>query len=222
MGKKTQNKNQLPAKPEKKPKQPTTSKKVKVLGIQEFVNTETGELVQMQVTNVEERDFNFAKVWLKNFISTLEMVGNKKTTIAFWIIDNLDKENRLIATTRKIAEETGTSLFTVATTMKILQDADFLRMQQSGVYLVNPNIVYKGTHQSRLNILTQYQSADYEAPKLTKKERARLLQESILELQKQLAQLEGEDDETIDVEVEDQYSIDKDGNVYQASKEVKR
>lgn len=216
---KDKNKKQLPAKPEKaQTKQPaTTSKKVKVVGTQDYLDMTTGELIPMQVMSVEERDFNFTKIWLKNFISTLEMVGNKKTTVAFWIVDNLDRENRLIATTRKIAQETGTSIFTVSTTMKVLQEADFLRMLQSGVYIVNPNVIYKGTHQSRLNVLTQYQSATYVKPELTKAERIKMLRDGIAELSKQLARLE---DDAIDVEVDPQLSMDKDGNIYQATKEV--
>ena len=39
-----------------------TTKKVKVVGQVEYLNTNTGELETMNVTTVEERDFNFTKV----------------------------------------------------------------------------------------------------------------------------------------------------------------
>ena len=38
-------------------------------------------------------------------------------------------------------------------------DADFLRKMSSGVYIVNPDIVFKGTKNKRMNILNQYSQA---------------------------------------------------------------
>ena len=117
-----------------------TTKKTKLIGTQEYINADTGELVSMQVTTVEERDFNFSKVWMRNFISTLDIVGNAKTKVAYWVIDHIDRMNKLTYTYRQIAEETGMSLDTVTATMKALLGADFLRRQNQGCYIVNPNL----------------------------------------------------------------------------------
>ena len=118
-----------------------TQRKTKVVGTQQYINADTGELQEMQVTTVEERDFNFHKVWMKNFINTLEIVGNQKTKLCFWIIDNLNKENQLCKTYRQIAKETNMSLDTVRVTMKLLLEADFLRRVNMGCYVVNPDIL---------------------------------------------------------------------------------
>ncbi len=139
----------------------TTTKRVKVVGTEEYINTRTGELEQMQVTSIEDRDFNFTKMWMKNFISTLDIVGNQKTRLCFWIIDHVDKENRLIGTYRTIASKSGMSLDTVRITMKLLMDADFMRKAQNGVYVINPNLVFKGTRNARMNVLNQFTSAEY-------------------------------------------------------------
>ena len=139
----------------------TTTKRVKVVGTEEYINTRTGELEQMQVTSIEDRDFNFTKMWMKNFISTLGIVGNQKTRLCFWIIDHVDKENRLIGTYRTIASQSGMSLDTVRITMKLLMDADFMRKAQNGVYVINPNLVFKGTRNARMNVLNQFTSAEY-------------------------------------------------------------
>lgn len=139
----------------------TTTKRVKVVGTEEYINTRTGELEQMQVTSIEDRDFNFTKMWMKNFISTLDIVGNQKTRLCFWIIDHVDKENRLIGTYRTIASQSGMSLDTVRITMKLLMDADFMRKTQNGVYVINPNLVFKGTRNARMNVLNQFTSAEY-------------------------------------------------------------
>lgn len=136
-----------------------TQKKLKVVGTQQFVNVSTGEVEDFQVTSIEERDFNFHKVWMKNFINTLEIVGNQKSKLCFWIIDNLNKENQLCMTYRQIAEKTGISLDTVRVTMKLLLEADFLRRVNQGCYVVNPDIIFKGSRSGRLNVLNTYSDA---------------------------------------------------------------
>lgn len=137
-----------------------TSKKVKIVGTQSYINPSTGEIVDMEVSQIEERDFNFSKVWMRNFIAALDIVGNKKTKLCYWIIENINKENMLIGTLRDISKRTNTSLETVRTTIDILLDADFLRRKSQGVYIVNPNIVFKGGRGNRLNVLTQYNSSE--------------------------------------------------------------
>lgn len=137
-----------------------TTKKVKVIGNQQYINFNTGEIEDFQVTSIEERDFNFTKVWMKNFISTLDLVGNQKTKLAFWIIENLNKENQLTMTYRQISEKTNISLETIRKTMTILLDANFLKRINQGVYQVNPDILFKGNKNNRLNLLTQYNNLD--------------------------------------------------------------
>lgn len=204
--------------PAKKSKSQQTSKKVKFVGTQKFVNTSTGEIVDMAVTDIEDRDFNFSKVWMRNFIATLDMVGNQKTHVAFWVIDHLNRENQLVCTFREMANQIGCSYQTVATTMKILQDADFLRKVQSGVYMVDPDILFKGSHKQRLTLCMDYHSLEYQKPELTKAEKIAMLEASIDELKTELSKLRHEE-EAIDVEVEDQYCFDLDGNIYQETKE---
>lgn len=166
-----------------------TQKKVKLIGKETYINAETGEIQEMQVTSVEERDFNFHKVWMKSFIATLDIVGNQKSKLCFWIIDNLDKENKLCYTYRQLSEKTGMSLDTIRITMKILLDADFLRKQNQGCYIVNPDIVFKGSRSGRMNILTQYHEA--QQIKLSEGEKIANLKKSIEVLQKELDLLMG-------------------------------
>ena len=144
----------------KKPVSQRTLKKVKVVGTEEYINASTGELQSFVVTTVEERDFNFTKVWMKNFLNTIGLVGNAKTKVAYWVIDNLEKSNILTYTYRQISDATGFSLDTVTKTMTILLESDFLKRINQGSYMVNPEIIFKGTHQSRLCALTQYQTVE--------------------------------------------------------------
>ena len=52
------------------------------------------------------------------------------------------------------------SLDTVRVTMKLLLEADFLRRINMGCYVVNPDILFKGTRNGRLNVLTIYNDAE--------------------------------------------------------------
>lgn len=170
-----------------------TQKKLKVVGTQQFVNVQTGEVEDFQVTNVEERDFNFHKVWMKNFINTLEIVGNQKSKLCFWIIDNLNKENQICMTYRQIAEKTGISLDTVRVTMKLLLEADFLRRINQGCYVVNPDVVFKGSRTGRLNVLNTYTDIEkHEASEVSIDDKIKSLQATIASLTKALEKLVSE------------------------------
>lgn len=134
----------------------TTSKKVKVVGTETYINQSTGEIQDMQVVSIEDRDFNFHKIWLAHIINTLDIIGNKKVKLVFWIVENLNKENQLIMTYRQIAEKSGISIDTVNDTMKALIESNFLVRINQGAYQVNPDVLFKGTRTGRLNVLYQY------------------------------------------------------------------
>lgn len=170
-----------------------TQKKLKVVGTQQFINVQTGEVEDFQVTSIEERDFNFHKVWMKNFINTLDLVGNQKTKLCFWIIDNLDKENQLCMTYRQISEKTNISLETVRITMKLLLEADFLRKINMGCYVVNPDILYKGSRSGRLNVLNTYTDIEkHEVSEMSVNDKIKSLQTTIASLTKALEKLVSE------------------------------
>ncbi len=137
-----------------------TTKKVKVIGREQRINPYTGETEDFEVVSVEDRDFNFHKVWLESIITSMELLGNQKTKLAFWIIGNLNKENQLVMTQRQIADKSGISLKTVSVTMKALLDSNFLRKINSGAYCVNPDVLFKGTRTGRMNVLIQYNSLE--------------------------------------------------------------
>lgn len=141
-------------------KDKTTRKKVKIIGKETYIKQDTGEITDMQVINIEERDFNFHKIWLEHILTSIDIIGNQKTRLAFWIMNNLDKENRLIMTQRMIAEKTKMSTKTVTETLKALISSNFLQKVQSGVYRVNPNIVFKGGKNQRIDVLLQYRATE--------------------------------------------------------------
>lgn len=139
-----------------------TKKKQKYIGSTEFLDTVTGEVVPMQLVQVEDRDFNFHKVWLQNLVMSLDDISNQRLRLAFWILDNLDSENKLVMTQRAIAEKSGMSLNTVTRTMKALQNGKpaFLQKINSGAYRVNPDVIWKGSYSKRIGICFDYKEAE--------------------------------------------------------------
>lgn len=133
-----------------------TTKKTKVIGTETYINESTGELKEMQVITVEDRDFNFEKLWLSNILDAIEDLGNQKIKLAFWIISRRNSDNLFIMTQREIAKQTGMALQTVNDTLKILTENDILRKVQIGVYQVNPKVIFKGSRCNRLNVLIEY------------------------------------------------------------------
>ncbi len=142
----------------------TTRKKVKVIGTETYIKQETGEIMEMQVMSIDERDANFHKLWLGHILQSIDLIGNQKTKLAFWILDNLDSENKLTLTYRQIAEKSKVSYQTVYRTMQSLIDSNFLIKINIGAYRVNPDVLFKGGKQNRLNVLIKYQSEKQTSP----------------------------------------------------------
>ena len=140
----------------KKKKAVTTRRKMKIIGTEQYINAETGELKEMQVISVEERDCNFHKLWLCHIVESLDLIGNQKVRLCLWIIEHLNRDNMLLYTYRQIANKTGIGLRTITETMKALVESNFLKRHNQGCYIVNPDVVFKGGKTDRMNVLIQY------------------------------------------------------------------
>src|SRR5699024_6344258 len=126
----------------------------------EFIDASTGEKETMQVTNIEERDANFHKIWLGHMLESLDMIGNQKIRVAMFIMENINKENELIMTYRVIAKKTNTTLQTDSETMKALQESNLLSKIRNGYYRVNPDVIFKGGRNDRMNVLLRYSKGE--------------------------------------------------------------
>ena len=133
-----------------------TTRKTKVIGTQTFVNQNTGELTEMEVVSVEDRDFNFHKIWLGHIINSLDLIGNQKVRFVTFLFENMDSENRIIMTLRQMSDKSEIGLDTVRITVKALKDANFLKQINQGAYQINPDIIFKGSMNKRLNVLYTY------------------------------------------------------------------
>lgn len=141
-------------------KSKTTRKKVKFLGTKEFIDKETGEIHKMQVTDIEERDANFHKIWLGHMLESLDMIGNQKIRVAMFILNNVNRDNEFIMTYRIISEKTGISTKTITETMKALQESNFIKKIRNGYYRLNPDVIFKGGKEERLEVLIRYNKGE--------------------------------------------------------------
>ena len=152
---------------------------------------ENGMSIDVKVQSVRGTDKGFAKVWISDFMAKLDLIGNQKLKVAFWLIDHAERDTNYINySQRQIAEKTGISLFTVTKTMKALQDADFIR-KVNKVYMINPDVLCKTySAYTRRGILTEYITEGEQSKEATPQEKIDNISKVIARLQKQQRQLE--------------------------------
>ena len=138
----------------------TVKKLPKIVGRREVVDPKTKEPRYVDVVKMTDADFNFEKIWLTHLLTALDMIGNKKVELLSFMLSNRDYDNRVFGTQRAIAKATGLSLHTVSSTLKALESADALKRVQSGLYQLNPDLVFKGGHSARMSVLLEYSKID--------------------------------------------------------------
>ena len=139
--------------------------KQKIVGKEIFISKKTGK---EESFNVIEKyvDTNFYKIWLLDLLGVLDIIGNKKMKVVDYLFSNMRREdNTISATQRAISKETNVSIVVVSQTLKILRETNFLKKIQNGLYMINPDLVVRGTAGKRLNLLIRYQQVEKRARK---------------------------------------------------------
>lgn len=126
----------------------------------ELVDRETGEVIWVdQITKRTYGTKSFWKCYLMDFLTVLGIIDSKQLDIFIYIVENTQQANNtFIGTYKKISKDTGCSSRTIATIMKKLQENNFIKKVQNGVWLVNPNILMKGNDTQRQILLSYYES----------------------------------------------------------------
>lgn len=138
----------------------TVSTKTTKIGKAEYINQITGEVETFNVIEEHDQDFNFEKIWLGHLLESLEVLGNAKIKVLNYLLANKNSDNQIIATQRSIANNVGVSLPVVNETLKKLTVANAIKKVSSGVIMLNPEIVFKGKHNKRMNILLKYSKSE--------------------------------------------------------------
>jgi DNA-binding transcriptional regulator YhcF (GntR family) len=140
----------------------STTKKTKVIGTQEYLNTTTGELEEMQIIRMEDKDFDFEKIWLGQILSAIDEISNQKMRLLTHLLRIREKSNNtVIRTIRELEKETGVSKDTISRTLVVLERNKIIR-RKTGVIFINPDVVFKGGYHNRMRILFEYKKISQE------------------------------------------------------------
>ncbi len=83
-------------------------------------------------------------------------MAEKNFKFVNYILDNVHlSNNTMIATTREIAKATGTSLQTVITTLKILEEGNIIK-RKTGVLMLNPELLIERRRPKTKNLLLEF------------------------------------------------------------------
>lgn len=121
-------------------------------------NITTNEIHELEFKTKDNKrtDKNFHKIWIKDLSKILRMIGNQKVNVFCYILDNMDFNNKIIGSIRKIAKELKLSSETVSQTIKVLKEDNKIRQIQEGVYMVNPDLICKGDSYIRQILRGEY------------------------------------------------------------------
>lgn len=114
-------------------------KKIQQWEQKNYIDEETGEVKQVIEVTKEVGRNGFMITYILTLADALELVGSKKTKILSYILENMDSNNILYASNRKIAEKCEVSVGTVSTTLKILREADIISTQ-TNLIMLNPKL----------------------------------------------------------------------------------
>ena len=127
---------------------------------EDYIRVSDGELVTFDnISKVVYGQKNFWKCYLMDFLAVLGIIDNKQLDIFVYICENTNPTTNLfIGTYKKIAQDVGCSQTTITKIMKKLQDHNFIKRVQNGLWFVNPDLLMKGNDNKRQMLLSYYQS----------------------------------------------------------------
>ena len=137
-------------------------RRVSLEGSRQWMDLETGEVREVNQVSVEHTDINFSKIWLANILSAVNEFSSASMDILFWLVKRTEKTrgtNVIALTIREIAQETNRSTHSVNKVLKVLEKHDVIR-RKTGHIFVNPDVVYKGTHGGRMDVLLTYKEIE--------------------------------------------------------------
>lgn len=119
---------------------------------------DTGEVIEVeQITKRALGQKQFWKLFLVDFLQVLGVLDSKQVDVLIYILEHTrEADNIYIGTYRKTSEETGVSLDTATKVMRKLQEKNFMKKIQNGVYQISPLIMMKGSEHKKSLLLNYY------------------------------------------------------------------
>src|SRR5699024_5847021 len=98
--------------------------------------------------------------YIVQLVSMLDAIGGKKLKVVNYILDNIHlSNNTLIATIREIAQETNTSLQTVTTTLKVLEEGNIIK-RRTGAIMLNQELLMREDKNKQKYLLNDFRKFD--------------------------------------------------------------
>lgn len=139
------------------------SKKQKIIGKVNLVNADTNKVESFSVIqDSKDTDFNFHKVWIKDLVELLNIIGGQKVKVFSHILLKMNSDNHYIGSIREMAKELKLSNETVTNTLKLLKGLEQLTMIQNGVYMLNPDLILKGGSLKRQMLKAKFKGIPFE------------------------------------------------------------
>lgn len=132
-------------------------------GKRQVKDLQTGEVFEIDyIKKTTDRQLKggWRRVYLADFLEILLEVGNSKIKVLEFILNNLDSNNKLTMSIRKVSERVGISYKTTYDTFKILAEKGLIRKLDT-VWVVMPSFVSTfGSDAKNARLLTEYSEAD--------------------------------------------------------------
>ena len=75
----------------------------------------------------------------------------------YYLILNRNADNKINITQKELSTKLSLSIQTVNLAITNLKRKNFLKYK-NGVYMINPDVIFKGTNEKRMKVLQQYYS----------------------------------------------------------------
>ena len=115
-------------------------------------NRKTGEVIDIDLASVRDGG-SFNKVFLSELAGMIGCTGTGSEKVLSWLFENKNNKNEVQGTQREIAEKTDVGSATVTRVIKRLKESGYIKLRRSGMYIINPSVVYYGKEGNRMAVL---------------------------------------------------------------------
>lgn len=123
-----------------------------------LIDQESGEIIDVnQITKRIYGQKMFWKLYLLDFLQILGVLDSKQVDVLIYVLERTNSAtNTYIGTWSKIEHDLHISHSTVSRVFKKLQDKNFLKKIQNGVWQVSPDIMMRGDDRKRKLLIEYY------------------------------------------------------------------
>ncbi|MDR1774372.1 MAG: replication/maintenance protein RepL [Clostridioides sp.] len=109
-----------------------------------------------QSKDLFKRKDKYLNVCIKNYLRVIDDIYTKKDMIPLYLIDIMDKNNKIFKTLDELSEEINYPKTSLSSYFTKLKKMDFIKRVKNGEYMINPAIAYKGARYDRECLLEEY------------------------------------------------------------------